>query len=237
MNNFELFDKIVGDYGGKNEPTIVTELDEDYIHKGDYITTSYGFNDIDRTNIRAIARKTIEPDVDGLNFSDAIISTSNDIYMKVVNGVIRRGNPRRAIVFACVFEAYKQSGNPQSPQNLIRVFGITNKLANYGFRMVGVGIGPTTSESIKPDILIGDIMDKFLTTIDQKHQVITLYKSLENRSHKLNAVTTKSLVISVIWYWIRLNNINISMDDYISVVNITPNTIKRILVEIKLLHD
>ena len=42
-----------------------------------------------------------------MGFSDKIISKANKLYDEVTSGNIYRGNSRKAIVFACIFHAYK----------------------------------------------------------------------------------------------------------------------------------
>ena len=70
--------------------------------------------DPNRCQIRKPNEKTIYKDVEKMNFSEAIITEANKIFLQVTKGAIYRGNSRRAIIFACVFHAYKISGAPQS---------------------------------------------------------------------------------------------------------------------------
>ena len=68
-------------------------------------------------------RKTISyKDVENMGFSDKVVSLANDLYSQVTKEKIYRGNSRKAIVFACIFHAYKIMGKPQSCENLQSVF-------------------------------------------------------------------------------------------------------------------
>lgn len=84
-------------------------------------------SDPNRVQMRKIEERSIFKDVENLGFSESIISKANKIYAQVTQGKIFRGNSRKAIVFACVFHAYKMSGKPQSHERLIQIFNLTER--------------------------------------------------------------------------------------------------------------
>ena len=84
--------------------------------------------DPNRVQIRKLEERSIFKDVDGLGFSNKIVSIANELYSDVAKGNIYRGNCRRAIIFACIFHAYKGAGQPQTHEKLIKLFNFKSKV-------------------------------------------------------------------------------------------------------------
>ena len=91
---------------------------------------------LSRCHIRKIETKNIYKDVEDMGFGERIVSVANEIYMDVTDGKIYRGNSRKAIVFACIFNAYKINGTPQNHDNLIKMFNLNRKCGLKGLKHV-----------------------------------------------------------------------------------------------------
>ena len=208
------------------------EIDRPILYTKDWAYYSAGSmrSDPTRVHARKVEEKTISKDVAGMNFSDKIVSKANDIYMECTKGQIYRGGSRKAIIFACIFHAYKIMGNHQTPDSLIRVFGLTRKAGLKGMKIVNVNI-PRDSEvhqtKISPDHIIGDIMGKFMATEEQVEEVCAIYTRIYNRSSKLNRARPQSVAAAVIYYWISKNNIQIDIKDFADNTNLSELTIKK----------
>jgi hypothetical protein len=255
MTDFSIFDSMVTEYnkdsssdeektdqGCKHEDIclegglqICTKcgeiIDRPILHEKDWCF--YAGNrrsDPNRVHARKVEEKTISKDVVGMNFSDNIISMANDIYMEVTKGQIYRGGSRKAIIFACIFHAYKLSGNHQTPDNLITSFGLTRKAGLKGMKIVNVNL-PKDSKihqtKISPSHIICDIMSKFLSTTEQQDEVCKIYESIFNRSSKLNRARPQSVASAVIYYWICLNSVKITLAEFASITNLSELTIKK----------
>lgn len=213
------------------------EIDRPIVHQKDWCF--YADNrrsDPNRVHARKVEEKTISKDVIGMNFSDAIVSSANDIYMEVTKGQIYRGGSRKAIIFACIFHAYKLTGNHQTPDNLIRTFGLTRKSGLKGMKIVNVNL-PKDSKihetKISPSHIICDIMDKFLTTQEHKDEVCNIYERIFNRSSKLNRARPQSVASAVIYYWICMNDVKITLSEFAKVTNLSELTIKKNMNEVE----
>ena len=195
-----------------------------------YYSAGSGRSDPTRVHARKIEEKTISKDVAGMNFSDKIVSKANEIYMECTKGQIYRGGSRKAIIFACIFHAYKILGNHQTPDSLIQAFGLTRKAGLKGMKIVNVNI-PKDSEihntRISPSHIIGDIMNKFMATEEQKTEVCAIYDMIYNRSSKLNRARPQSVAAAVVYYWITTKNIPIDIKDFASHTNLSELTIKK----------
>ena len=193
-------------------------------------------SDPNRVHARKIDDKNISKDVQNMAFSDSIVSKANDLYLQCTNGQIYRGGSRKGVIFACVFYAYKLAGNHQTPDSLIQSFGLTRKAGLKGLKIVNVN-APRDSEihdtSITAKHVICDMMDKFLTSDDQKNNVYSIYESIKNRSSKLNRARPQSVAAAVIYHWITQNNISISIDEFARSIGLSELTIQKNMKELR----
>jgi len=192
-------------------------------------------SDPNRVQIRKIDDRSIYKDVENMGFSEKIISLANQIYLQVTKGQIYRGNSRKSIVFACIFHSFKLNGKPQTHENLIEIFGLTRKISLKGLKLVNLNIprdSPIHTTYITPVNLIEDIMDKFKATLAQKKEVIELYNKIKNKSSKINRSRPQSISSGLIYFWISLKNIEISLKDFAKKVDLSELTISKISKEI-----
>jgi transcription initiation factor TFIIIB Brf1 subunit/transcription initiation factor TFIIB len=191
--------------------------------------------DPNRVQMRKNEDRNIFKDVENLGFSEKIVSKANEIYHQVTNGQIYRGNSRKAIVFACIFHAYKINGNPQSHEHLLQLFGIKRRGALKGIKHVNIN-APKNSDVhtavITPITLVNDIMDKFKANNAQKNEVEELYGKVKNRSSKLNRARPQSVASGLVYYWIKLKNLDINVKEFAKKTDLSELTITKIAKEI-----
>ena len=192
-------------------------------------------SDPTRCQVRKSEDRNIYKDVKNMGFSEKIVNTANKFYNEVTKGKIYRGNSRKAIVFATIFHSFKLSGKPQSCESLINIFKLERKAGLKGLKHVNLNApkdSPIRTTYITPVNLIDEIMDKFITTPAQKDEVKKLYVEVKNKSSKLNRSRPQSTSAGIIYYWIRLNNKEISIKDYVKKVGLSELTINKISKEI-----
>jgi len=203
-----------------------------------YYGNSNGKNNSDpnRVQIRKNTdERSIYKDVENMGFSHKIISDANKIYFDVTNGKIFRGNSRKAIVFACIFHAYKISGKPQSHDKLINIFNLTRKTGLKGLKHVNLYApknSPIRTTYITPINIIQEIMEKFSATKTQINEVIELYNKIKNKSSRLNRSRPQSVASGLVYFWITKNNKDISLKKFTKIVSLSELTINKILIEI-----
>ena len=194
-------------------------------------------SDPNRVQIRKTEERNINKDVENMGFSETIVTKADELYTQVTKGQIYRGNSRKAIVFACIFHAYKMSGKHQTPDNLVKLFGLTRKNGLHGLKIVAVN-APKDSKIhttiITPVHLIHDIMNKFRATPSQKTEVIKLYARIKNRSSKLNRARPQSVAAALTYYWIRKKQLDISLKDFAMKVDLSELTINKNAKEVAL---
>jgi len=188
------------------------------------------FSDPNRVQMRKSEERNINKDVENMGFSDTIISKADELYTQCTKGQIYRGNSRKAIVFACIYHAYKMSSNHQTPENLIKMFGLTRKTGLKGMKIVNVNTPKDSiihTTFITPEHIICDIMDKFKATDEQKDEVVKLYMSVKNRSSKLNRARPQSVAASLIYYWICEKKMDITLKEFAKNTDLSDLTINK----------
>lgn len=263
MSDFNIFENILNSYdektgSGKTNDTcgclhettvlengIVTcthcgeEIDKPLSYTKDwryYNSAETRRSDPTRVHARKIEEKNIARDVASMNFSESVVSVANDLYLQCTKGQIYRGGSRKAVIFACVFHAYKLLGNHQTPDSLITTFGITRKAGLKGMKILNVNIPKDSAiheTTITPNHIISDIMDKFLTTPSQKNEVYDIYAKINNRSSKLNRARPQSVAAAVIYYWVCSREINIPIKEFASITNLSELTIMKNMKEVE----
>jgi transcription initiation factor TFIIIB Brf1 subunit/transcription initiation factor TFIIB len=184
---------------------------------------------------RAEEDKNIFKDVEGMGFKDAIVTRANEMYLQVTKDKIHRGNMRKAIIFACIFNAYKTAGNPQSCEPLIEIFSIDRKTGLKGLKIVNLGMSKESlfhNTHITPANLVDDIMKEFRASSDQKKEVIELYNQIKGRSAKINRSRPQSVAAGLAFFWICKNNKNITLKEFSKTVRLSELTVSKVSKEI-----
>ena len=75
-------------------------------------------------------------------------------------------------------------------------------------------------------------MDKFDATNNHKKEVLYLYDRIKNKSSKINRSRPGSIASGIVYFWISLKNINISIKDFAKKVELSELTIIKISKEI-----
>lgn len=188
-----------------------------------------------RCYTRKVKDKTIYQDLQHLDISDRIKDIANDIYVETCKGKVHRGSRRKAIVFASVFHAYKLDNNPQSCESLIKVFQMKRKDALKGLKFVNENSSkdsPIRSVYITPEHLIREFLYSFSVSEEKREEIIKLYNKIKDKSSVLNRSRPQSVASGVIWYWIRSNNKQITIKDFIKKVDLSELTVNKMAKEV-----
>jgi transcription initiation factor TFIIIB Brf1 subunit/transcription initiation factor TFIIB len=217
--------------GEEIERTITHDKEWVYYGHSDTRRTS----DPNRVQMRKPEDRNIYKDVENMGFSDKIVAAANTIYCDTTNGQIFRGNTRKAIIFAAIFYAYKLDGKPQPHEKLIKIFLLTRKVALSGLKHVNLNASKESKihgVQITPVHLIGDIMNRFSATLDQKKDVEKLYSRVKNKSSKLNRSRPQSVSAGLVYYYVCFKKMNITLKEFADRAELSELTISKIAKEI-----
>lgn len=224
------------DCGEEIEKTVVYDKEWRYYGHAD---TKHRTNP-NRCQTRKVDERNIFKDVEGKIFDDSIVSLANTYYLQVTNGKIHRGESRKGIVFACIYYAYKNNGNPRSCESLSEIFKIQRKTGLKGLKHFCLNIGKEIvhkKAQITPANLVCEIMDKFSVTEEQKAEVVRLYTVIKNKSSKINRSRPQSVASGLTYYWICNNKKQISLKEFVEEVGLSELTVARIAKEIASIID
>lgn len=211
--------------GEQIQRTIMHEKEWRFYGQGNKRTT-----DPNRVQLRKCEERNINKDVENMGFSETIVNKANEIYGQVTRGLIFRGDSRKAVIFACIYHAYKISGKCKTPKNLMEAFGLNKKTSLKGLKIVNIYApkdSPIHSTPITALHHIHEIMDKFSATPVQKKEVIDLYCKTKNRSSKLNRSRPQSYAASLVFYWICDKKMDISLKKFAQKADLSELTISK----------
>lgn len=193
-------------------------------------------SDPNRCHARKSEEKNIYKDVENMGFSDKVVDLANQIYLQTTKDKIYRGKSRKAIVYACIFNAFKILGKPQSCEALRNVFQLDRKVILKGLKHVSLN-APKNSEIRTKYItaieIINEIMNKFNANTDQKKEVFSIYEQVKNRSVIINRSKPQSVASGIIYYYITSNKKDIDIKTFTKTVNLSELTVNKVSKEIQ----
>jgi len=209
------------------------ELETRYYGSGD---SRFGA-DPSRCSLRKIEDKSIFKDIDGFGIPTTIGEEANRMYHHVTQGNIRRGNFRKAIIYGCVHNAYKnQPGMPKVPDQIKEKFVLSKKKISNGLIFVNVNMDKKNkTKYLSPANFIPDITEKFKASEKHVAQIEKLFKRIENRSRTINSSNPKSVICGLVYYYCRLIGKEITCSKFSKIVRLSDITISKIAEEISVL--
>lgn len=195
-----------------------------------------GISDPGRCHMRKNDEKSIFKDVERYGFSSNIVHAANDLYIKVTNNKIYRGDSRKGIIFSCIFHAFKMTGTPQSCESLKTIFNLDMRVILKGMKHVSL-YAPKNSSFRSTYITPVDIIEEIMTKLDagkeHKHAVVDLYNSIKDKSSMVNRSKPQSVAAGLVYYYIKKQGKNVSMETYTQLVELSELTISRLVKEIE----
>lgn len=183
--------------------------------------------------IRRVYDKSIYKDLESYDIPHDIQMVANDLYSKVSDGKIFRGQSRKAVVFSCVFMAYKQIHKPQSIERLQILFKINKKTVSKGIKLVGMNI---QDKKHKLFLNVEDIIPEILKSFDSSpvvlNEVMQIFMKIKNRSSTLNRSRPRSTAAALIYFYMKSKNIQFSDKHFCMNVGLSKLTIVKLYNEI-----
>jgi len=196
---------------------------------GEYEDSTDSIHDSQRIQHRKVPDKGIAKDLEFYNFPSEIIHLADRFYSMVTNGDIKRSNLRKGIMFACVFYAYKEVGNPQTPDSLREIFGITRKNVSKGLTYFCLGCPKRNLDHyISAAHFIPQVFKTFGIKEEHTQECLQLFKTIEHKSSLLNRANPQSVSKGIVFYYLRKINSEINITAYSKEVDLSEVTINRI---------
>jgi transcription initiation factor TFIIB len=170
------------------------------------------------------------------DINEKIIDEAKGIYKHISSKKISRGSNRLGIIASCVFLAAKNTGNPRSSKEISKVFDCDSKVVTKGIKTVNDIMRMHKLENrVKKDrVNYSDLISRFCNHLNldgkQINEIHDLSnKILEEHKNELSSCTPSSLSASFIYYYIHLNNLDISKKDISDNTGISVVTIQKVV--------
>ena len=158
-----------------------------------------------RVTFKRPTDKGIKKDLEAhnLSFSKKVIQRANEIYQTSTRGNIKRSRYRLGVIFACVFQAYKDIGDPKTPEELQQKFNIDHKHMSKGLSY----ISKYGQKQPKTYITPANYIPRILTTLNIKTEhidnIIEIYERVKNRSDVLNRANPQSVAAGLVYNYLK----------------------------------
>jgi transcription initiation factor TFIIIB Brf1 subunit/transcription initiation factor TFIIB len=210
-------------------------LDQEWRYYGD--SDNKNASDPSRCQYRKVADKGIRKDLEKLNLPNEVISIADAYYFQITNGDIKRGNLRKGIMFACVFEAYKDIKTPRTPEYLQELFGLDRKSMSKGLTYFCLRSTRKHKEYITAEHFIPKVIRQFEAKEELIAPIIQIYKKVENKSSLLSRSNPQSVSCGIVYYYFKKINLDITTTQFGKTVGLSDITVNRICNEIEEILD
>lgn len=174
--------------------------------------------------------KSIMKELSALQLPNCVAEEANFLYKKCTENKLLRGNARKALVFACVFNAFKFQGDPRCPEEIQVKFDLTRKEISRGLSVFNICIGKYKEPAyITVEHIIPRIMALLSSSESHIEQVQELWATkLQNKSDQLSRSNPRSVVAALVFYYCRYIGKSISCQKYSELVELSAITIYRL---------
>lgn len=196
--------------------------------------------------------KSIKNDVKGMGFAPDIVNSADMLYTQVTEDKIYRGKNRKAIIFACIFNAYIEHGRPQCADKLNALFHLPRKALSGGFRIYTRAMRDSKKQKVYvgPCNLIPNIMRELNATSKHIDRVTRLYTRLHEkmdavdgddaRAEIVRKITTsnpQSVAAGVVFYYCTLIGKEVNKDEFGEITHLSPATITKMTKNIITIYE
>ena len=163
-----------------------------------------------RHNLRKDNERTLYNDLENYNISKAIIEKANDYYKNIIKENIYRAKNRTAIVFACVYYAYKSQNEEKNIKDLARNFNLDQKGITKGFKIFNEKFKNrddkkyTNALDLVPIILNKTIENINIENKNNYYKDITLiYNFIINKNYQYSSSSPQSVAAGLVYYYFK----------------------------------
>lgn len=163
---------------------------------------------------------------------------ANDRYNKFFRKEVHRGAKLKGIIFAIVFELYKESSIKILPLDIYKYLDITRKTALFGTSNYNRLYGKTSNIlPTGPEYYIEPILKLFNGNTKDIENVKLLYSKIKSKSTIINSSNPTSICSSLIYYYSKLIGKDIKIEDFAKTIGLSKITIDKLYKHIKSIFD
>ena len=173
-------------------------------------------------------QKNIYKEIEQFNFPIEIVNIANKLYVSVVKDSNLRSPLRRAVVFACIFNAYKSIGDFKIPKELQKIFGISRSDMANGMKYFNLNIPKKFNIStIKISDYIPVIMKRFKVKDYHIVNAVRILEFVKLRSSLLNSSCPQGVASAICFCYLKLAKKNVKCEDFSEISGLSKITIDK----------
>lgn len=191
--------------------------------------------DPSRHNQRKSEERTLYKDLEPKGFPQEIIEQADSYYRHIIKDKIYRAGNRQSIVFACVYHAYEDIGQPKLPVELAKQFGLNKKGISNGMKTFSNTFRNRPNKSqISPIDLVPKILnDMNISPDDQKiwlENIKKIYSHVCGAGCSFISSNPGSIAAGLVYFYTRIRKDKdpITRGNFGSVVGMTDITFTKI---------
>ena len=217
-------------YCGMKMEESLLDNDTKYFSKG-------GTKEITRHHHRKDDERSLFLDLTKYNIPQRVIDLADEYYKQIIENSIYRSQNRQAIVFACVYHAYIDIGEPQLPDRLAKMFLLDKKRRSRGIIAFKRVIRNRKANHIRPidfiEKILSDIQNIKYNKNTMFEHIRTLYTHLDKK-RIFNGSNPYSVASGLVYYYLKdILNHSITKNCYSKIVNLTNVTFETITERIR----
>jgi transcription initiation factor TFIIIB Brf1 subunit/transcription initiation factor TFIIB len=190
-----------------------------------------------RHNQRKNEERSCYGDLEAYGFPREVIERANDYYKAIIKDKIYRAGNRISIVFACAYHAFEDVMEPHSPAELAVFFKLDKKGISNGLKIFSKVF---RKRPTKKYLSAMDIVPKLLVDLhidDSIHKsciedITTIYNFVMSKSKTFNSSNPLSVAAGLIYYYFKLNSVQMSRVEFSRIVKLTDITFTKLATDI-----
>jgi transcription initiation factor TFIIIB Brf1 subunit/transcription initiation factor TFIIB len=175
-------------------------------------------------------------EIQRLNLPPEIKFRSEEIYKQYFNKKVHRKSCRTAILFACLYQSYKEMKEVKEPQYIGEIIGANQKEMRKGMKFYYMN-RPELDYVINAIDLIPHVLEKSKTFISDTSEIENLFHYIKERSEMISRSNPYSVACSLVYYVLVKNNKITNKESFCEQVGRCPMTIMKIFKEIEILIE
>ena len=186
-----------------------------------------------RVSFKKVVEKGIKKDLEAYDLPPNVVQRADEIYQSATQGDIKRSCYRKGIMFACVFEAYKELDSAQVPEDLQQLFQIKHKHMSKGMRYLADHGKKRKKIYINATHYVPRILQQLNMREEHNLKILKIYEKVKNKSDILNRANPQSVSSGLVYYYLKKKNVDLTDLKFGKIVDLSQITIDRISDEIE----
>lgn len=173
-------------------------------------------------------------EIQQLNIPLEVKIRAHEIYQKYFTNKVYRKSCRVAIIFACIYQSYKDMKDVKEPQYVGNLIQASQKEMRKGMKFYYMN-NPESSYTITAMDLVSHVLEKSKTFISDQDEIRKVFDYIKERSEMISRSNPYSVACSLVYYILLKSGQSFDKEHFCDQVGRCSMTIIKIYKEIELL--